>query len=378
MALGPVNLPVTRLFVEEIILACRKYRITKVDILGFEFEMGLFPNVLDEARAKGIDIAPKYIPADVFDKRTVGKNQVVFHDVAYIEVKVHLSYPSGKPHTSHSPEKPPIFYPPEKGGKGGYIAYNPALKEKARKNRNNPTAAEKKLWFDLLQGKRLGDLKFTRQKPLDEYIVDFYCAQLRLAIEIDGDSHAEQEQYDQERTHRLNSLGVEVVRYTHAEVLNNLEGVYSDLKARIQQRQSPKSPTPLNPPLPGRKPGGLATLAIELTDFSVFYSQDSVAHAEANLKKKGSKIVVEKEQIWKVSRDKDGIITREQLTQHWTDWIDYWSVDFDFKSKRELIRVRNPETGETEEQWTGDYVFENEWQSFRTRKNRSLELKSVA
>ena len=59
VAIGPVNLPVTRLFVEEIILECRKKHITKVDILGFEFEMGLFPNVLDEARGKGIDIAPK-------------------------------------------------------------------------------------------------------------------------------------------------------------------------------------------------------------------------------------------------------------------------------------------------------------------------------
>jgi adenine-specific DNA-methyltransferase len=87
VAVGPVNLPVTRLFVEEIILECRKKHITKVDILGFEFEMGLFPNVLDEARAKGIDIAPKYIPAEVFDKRAVEKNQVVFHDVAFIEVK---------------------------------------------------------------------------------------------------------------------------------------------------------------------------------------------------------------------------------------------------------------------------------------------------
>jgi len=83
-----VNLPVTRLFVEEIIVECRKKNITKVDILGFEFEMGLFPNVLDEARGKGIDIAPKYIPAEVFDKRAVEKNQMVFHDVSFIEVKV--------------------------------------------------------------------------------------------------------------------------------------------------------------------------------------------------------------------------------------------------------------------------------------------------
>ena len=90
VAIGPVNMPITRLFVEEIILECRKKHITKVDILGFEFEMGLFPNVLDEARAKGIDIAPKYIPAEVFDKRAVEKSQVVFHDVSYIEVKPHV------------------------------------------------------------------------------------------------------------------------------------------------------------------------------------------------------------------------------------------------------------------------------------------------
>ena len=84
---GPVNLPVTRLFVEEIILECRQKHITKVDLLGFEFEMGLFPNVLDEAKAKGIDIQPKYIPAEVFDKRAVEQDQVVFHDVAAIEVQ---------------------------------------------------------------------------------------------------------------------------------------------------------------------------------------------------------------------------------------------------------------------------------------------------
>jgi hypothetical protein len=72
VAIGPVNLPISRLFVEEIILECRKQRLSRVDLLGFEFEMGLFPNVLDDARAKGIDIAPKYIPADVFDSTHSG------------------------------------------------------------------------------------------------------------------------------------------------------------------------------------------------------------------------------------------------------------------------------------------------------------------
>jgi len=123
------------------------------------------------------------------------------------------------------------------------------------------------------------------------------------------------------------------------------------------------------------------TVAVELTDFSVFYSQDSIAHAESELGKKsgaGSKIVVEKGQIVKLVKDKKGIIQREQLTRHWTDWIDYWSVDFDFENKREIIRVKDPVSGETREEWTGDFIFENEWQSFRTKKDRSLELKSVA
>ena len=135
-------------------------------------------------------------------------------------------------------------YPPEKGGKGGYISYNKALKQKARENRKNPTSAEKKLWYEVLGNKRLDNLKFTRQKPLDEYIVDFYCAELMIAIEIDGDTHADQEQYDKRRTENLNKYGVEVIRYTNAEVLNNLEGVYQDLCERISAIKSAKSKTP--------------------------------------------------------------------------------------------------------------------------------------
>ncbi|VAX09279.1 Type III restriction-modification system methylation subunit [hydrothermal vent metagenome] len=118
------------------------------------------------------------------------------------------------------------------------------------------------------------------------------------------------------------------------------------------------------------------SIAIELTDFSVFYSQDAV-DADSNLKNKKSKVIVDKGKEVKISKDKDGIVSREVLTKKWTDWINYWSVDFDFESKREILRVRNAESGEIEEVWTGDYVFENEWQSFRTKKDRSLELKSA-
>ena len=128
-------------------------------------------------------------------------------------------------------------YPPDKGGKGGYIPYNKTLTQKARENRKNPTPAEKKLWYEVLGNKRLDNLKFTRQKPLDKYIVDFYCAELMLAIEIDGHTHADQEQYDRRRTENLNRYGVEVIRYTNAEVVNNLEGVYQDLCKRISARK---------------------------------------------------------------------------------------------------------------------------------------------
>ncbi|MBW7942821.1 MAG: site-specific DNA-methyltransferase, partial [Candidatus Kuenenia stuttgartiensis] len=221
VAVGPINLPVTRLFVEEVILECRKNKITRIDILAFEFEMGLFPNILDEAKQKGIDIAPKYIPREVFDKRAIEKNQVVFHDVSYIEIKPHVK------------------------------------------------AADK------------------------------------------------------------------------------------------------------------RKKDSLPGVAVELTDFSVYYTQETIDNVAESLAKGKSKITVDNGQIVKVSKNNNGVIKRDVLTKKWTDWIDYWSVDFDFESKREIIRDKNEETGEIEEKWTGDYIFENEWQSFRTKKDRTLELKSV-
>jgi len=212
VAVGPINLPVSRLFVEEVIKESIDKKITKVDVLAFEFEMGLFPKIQEEAKQKGIDLALKYIPRDVFDKRAIEKNQVVFNDVSYIEIK---------PHTKKD------------------------------------------------------------------------------------------------------------------------------------------------------------SIAIELVDFSVFYNQDSIANVEENLKKGSNKIVVENGKIIKISKDKKtDIINREVLTKKWTDWIDYWAVDFDFESKKEIVRVKG-DKDKVEEAWTGDYIFENEWQSFRTKKDRSLELKST-
>ena len=96
--------------------------------------------------------------------------------------------------------------------------------------------------------------------------------------------------------------------------------------------------------------------------------------------------MVDKGQIVKVSKDKNGIVTREVLTKKWSDWIDYWAVDFDLESKKEIIRKPIAPAGQSsiagmeppqmdleayEEVWTGDYIFENEWQTFRTKKDRT-------
>ena len=215
VAIGPINLPVTRLFVEELIVRCRSRRLSRVDILAFEFEMGLFPSIQQEARAKGIDVSLKYIPRDVFDKRAVSRNQVVFHDVSHIDAEVRRD-------------------------------------KKSRK------------------------------------------------------------------------------------------------------------------------------VSILLTNFSVYYNQDSVRSAEESLGIGKSKIVVDRGRIIRVSKDKSGGSRHDLLTQSWQDWVDYWAVDYSYESRREMVQELDISTGEERAVWTGDYVFENEWQSFRTKQDRGLELESVA
>ena len=86
-------------------------------------------------------------------------------------------------------------------------------------------------------------------------------------------------------------------------------------------------------------------------------------------------MVIDGGQVVRVSKDATGIIAKEALTKSWTDWIDYWAVDFNFESQRELVSVKQDTT--IKQVWTGRYIFENQWQSFRTRKNRELELSSI-
>ena len=116
-------------------------------------------------------------------------------------------------------------------------------------------------------------------------------------------------------------------------------------------------------------------LSIELTDFAVFYNENNL-NTDSSIPNGKTKIVVENGQIVEKKKDKDGIISETVLTTNWHDWIDYWAVDFDYESKPEIVNFKT-EDGKIEEEWTGNYVFENEWQSFRGKKGKDkLELKS--
>ena len=216
ICVGPVDAPVTRFLVREAVEAAAKLGVTSVDCVGFEFEMGLIPQAVEDARAHGVRLALRYIPKDVFDKRAVEKGQAIFYDVAYVEVQA-----------------------------------------------------------------------------------------------------------------KVKALAV----------------------------------------------------TVSLTDFGVSYRQEDADALAASMKNGGSKVTVDQGQVVKIAKDKAGAVTREVLTKKWTDWIDYWSVDFDYRSKQEIITVTMPDaSGRMVDRpnWTGGYIFENEWQSFRTRRDRTLELTSVA
>ena len=116
------------------------------------------------------------------------------------------------------------------------IPYNPKLKERARQLRNKSTVAEVLLW-KYLKGKKMRGYCFNRQKPIDKYIVDFYCPKLKLAIEIDGSSHGDKEEYDRYRQSRLESLGVRFLRFNDMDVKKEIEAVVMRIYDWIQNNE---------------------------------------------------------------------------------------------------------------------------------------------
>lgn len=118
------------------------------------------------------------------------------------------------------------------------INYNQNNKNYARENRKNPTKSETLVWNMILKNNRLW-VKFMRQRTIWNYIVDFYCKELKLVIEIDGESHNYKSNYDSKRKSYLQNLWLKVLVYTDEQVLNNLKWVFEDIKYNIEQNITP-------------------------------------------------------------------------------------------------------------------------------------------
>jgi very-short-patch-repair endonuclease len=116
----------------------------------------------------------------------------------------------------------------------------PPLLNAARELRQPQTPPETKLW-SRLRDRQLDGLKIRRQHPIDRFIIDFYCAEAKLCIEIDGDSHADQIEYDQARTEYLNERGYTVIRFTNREVWQQLDAVLQAIADECR-RLIPPSP----------------------------------------------------------------------------------------------------------------------------------------
>ena len=104
----------------------------------------------------------------------------------------------------------------------------------ARQMSNNSTKGEIKFWCELLRKRKTG-YQFYRQRPIHKFIVDFYCAKLKLVIEIDGTSHEDKHEYDTRRTRYLEGLGLKVIRYNDLMVLNNFQLVEKDFGEQLRR-----------------------------------------------------------------------------------------------------------------------------------------------
>jgi very-short-patch-repair endonuclease len=132
------------------------------------------------------------------------------------------------------------------------------MRDRAREHRKNPTASESLLW-EALRGLKLDGRKFRRQQPVGPFIVDFYCPEERLVVEVDGGIHAQQQREDADRQDALETLGLRFVRVTHEQVIFDLPAVLAAIRAGFAS----SSPLPHPSPLVGEGPGegGLAAAA---------------------------------------------------------------------------------------------------------------------
>jgi len=127
--------------------------------------------------------------------------------------------------------------------KKAFIEYNRNHKDFSRELRNNSTLGEILLWHQLKAGRMLG-YKFNRQKPLGDYIVDFYCKKLNLVIEVDGYSHQFKTEKDLKRDKDLNKMGLSVLRFTEQECRKKMLNVVRTIEGWIEENQKQIPLTP--------------------------------------------------------------------------------------------------------------------------------------
>jgi len=132
-----------------------------------------------------------------------------------------------------------------------YSLNDPMLKERRRELRRNQTDAEKMLWRHV-RGKQLQGRKFFRQYSVGPYILDFYCPELKLAVELDGGQHNDEEKKtsDNVRSEYLQKQGINVMRFWNHEVLQQLEAVLAKIVEHIEKSGALLRVTPPNPLLP--------------------------------------------------------------------------------------------------------------------------------
>lgn len=121
------------------------------------------------------------------------------------------------------------------------LPYRNDLKARARQLRNEMTDAERRLWWRL-RGKQVLGVQFYRQKPIGDFIVDFYAPEANLVVEVDGGQHFEEgaERYDAERSAYLGEQGLRVLRFSNVEVLSTIDAVVDEIGFAVQERR--KSP----------------------------------------------------------------------------------------------------------------------------------------
>ncbi len=113
--------------------------------------------------------------------------------------------------------------------------YNKNLKEFARKLRNNSTLAEVVLWDKVLRKKQLRGYSFLRQRPLENYIVDFFCKDLKLIIELDGEIHKFQKGKDKKRDEEIKGFGYSIMRFDNEDIMNGLPNVVRTLENFVDE-----------------------------------------------------------------------------------------------------------------------------------------------